>query len=404
MNPRRNWKIWILGLTILFWLSGYWFIYDGWWHRHLLKFTVLPTVLVQLPALWKTARTHRWLQVVTVLLLYQAASRLWADSTPRLDGSLVDTLFVLLLLISLIHLAQNDTSFTRWFTLIITVISCFTTIVSLATFYSLYSLADDRFRNIYVYETGLNPVLTGLLCGFGAICTCSLLCLSQKHSSKQNLLWQLAITIQVFGLFATQSRTAMIALMIGVAVLLFFHRRQVLVFLSPVIIGIVTHTVLLAFIPGGNSAVSDLVERGSTGRVEIYKSFLKDMSTKDALIGKGMGAPSTLAEDLLGWHVAHPHSSYLTQYYLTGIIGTGLLGWLLYQALRSGCRQAQAHAGRSVWLALFLGNAVALAVDGGQFFSLHSIPRIEFLLVVLPAVIVCSLPLSEDERSEILAT
>ena len=378
----------ILAVMLLFWLAGYWFMYDGWWHRRLLWWTVAPAVAIQLPGVWQSLKAQRWLPVLLALLLYQLLSRLWASPPLAPVGSLQDTLAVALLLAAVVHCAKTLPPFSRLFPLIFTLISSTTALASLLLFYSAHSFTNDRLRNIFVYETGLNPVLTGLLCSFGTLCALSLVAKSQ--SKRGQAFWQITVGLQVFALFATQSRTAMLALGFGLAATLLFERKRLRPLLLPVLIGAAAQIVLLVALPHGGDAMSDLMARGSTGRFDIYRSFLGEMSVRDVFFGKGMGSSADLAEEVLGWPVAHPHSSYLTQFYLTGLFGSGLLLLILLRAGLQSLLHAYTH--QSLWLALLLGHGLALLVDGGQIFSLASIPRIEFLLLAVPAVLVCTLP------------
>ncbi len=65
----------------------------------------------------------------------------------------------------------------------------------------------------------------------------------------------------------------------------------------------------------------------------MYGWFFKQMSGWEGLFGKGMATTATVAEEEFGWFIQHPHSSYLTQFYLTGLLGSGLL---LLVLLRGG--------------------------------------------------------------------
>ena len=126
-----------------------------------------------------------------------------------------------------------------------------------------------------------------------------------------------------------------------------------------------------------------VIERGSTGRGAIYQWFLERLSGTDLLVGRGFGTVSEIPAGELGWFVHHPHSSYLTQLVLAGLLGLGLLlmvlGWSLREAWREGNR------GQSLWAALLACGLVSLLFDGAEMFTLHSVPRLELLLVVVPA-------------------
>ena len=81
--------------------------------------------------------------------------------------------------------------------------------------------------------------------------------------------------------------------------------------------------------------------------------------------------------------VHHPHSSYLTQLVLGGLVGTGLLLLVLFWSIRDSLRLG--GLGQSLWAPLLACGLGSLLFDGAEIFSLHSVPRLEFLLVVVPA-------------------
>ena len=201
----------------------------------------------------------------------------------------------------------------------------------------------------------------------------------------RRLFWLAVLLVLVFGLMATQSRAPMLAFGAGFAVLLFFERFRLW---RAVLTASVAVLLFFGILVGvrGSEAASDLVERGSTGRLSIYQWFLQDMGGSDFLVGKGMGTPAVIPEAELGWFVHHPHSSYLCQLYLTGLVGLALLLWILGWAGRSARREALQQ--ESLWLALLVSGAVAVLFDGAQIFSLASVPRVEFLLVAVPAAMV----------------
>ena len=133
----------------------------------------------------------------------------------------------------------------------------------------------------------------------------------------------------------------------------------------------------------GVDAAGGLLERGATGRLAIYEWFLERLSGLEFLAGRGFGTNSEIPAEELGWLVHHPHSSYLTQFVLGGLIGLALLlvvlGWSVREAWKEGKRR------QSLWAALLACGLGSLLFDGAELFTLHSVPRLELLLVVVPA-------------------
>jgi O-antigen ligase len=117
------------------------------------------------------------------------------------------------------------------------------------------------------------------------------------------------------------------------------------------------------------------------------------------LIGVGMASSPEVPEGIFDWRVIHPHSIYLTQFYLTGMIGlamlVGLIAWAMAAAL------ALARSGESLWLCLLSGGCLALWFDGGQVFTVYSSARIELLLVAVPLAIVLGKGPSKDVRGSL---
>jgi hypothetical protein len=134
-----------------------------------------------------------------------------------------------------------------------------------------------------------------------------------------------------------------------------------------------------------SDAASDLVGRGSTGRLDIYRWFVERVTWGEALVGQGMASDLSIAEEDFGWFVHHPHSAYLTQFLLTGAVGLALLLFVIAWPLRRALGEVR-RAG-ALWLALIASGAVAVLFDCGQIFSNYSAPRIEYLLVVVPAAL-----------------
>ena len=186
----------------------------------------------------------------------------------------------------------------------------------------------------------------------------------------------------VFALMATQSRGAMLACGVGLAALAWFGGRRLWPALATVTVTVLAwFAVTWAF--GGEGS---LVERGATGRFEIYRWFLARLEFPAVLVGQGMGTPPIIPEEELGWLVNHPHSGYLTQLLLTGAIGLVLLFVVIAVPARVAWREAR--DGNPLWFALIASGATAMIFDCAQVFSVYSGPRLELLLVAVPSALV----------------
>jgi hypothetical protein len=367
-----------LAIAVGLWLGGYFFA-SGWEHRQAFRW-LLPIVVLNGDLLVKTFRETRWLWLVTALLGYQALSRLWSGGSERISNP-ADLAMVFLLLVALVTIGRKEGAGTI-ITGVLAILCAGVTLYSLVVYYGedSHQLAGHRLRNVLVYEEGLNPVLTGMLCAFGAVAAVWFLRRDDWWPFRGG--WVLALAVLVFGLMMAESRGALLSAGVGLTVLAFFLRRSIWPAVATIGVSVAAYLVILFSIGDGGG----LIERGSTGRVEIYKWFLERTSLRDVVIGRGMSAEVTIAEEELGWFVHHPHSAYLTQFLLTGVLGLGLMLLVIGWASRSALVEARRKD--VLWLALLASGTVALIFDCGQMFSVYSAPRIEFLLVLVPAALV----------------
>ena len=226
-----------------------------------------------------------------------------------------------------------------------------------------------------------------MLCASGAVAAAWFTL--RNNGRRGQIPWSLVLAVLVFGMLASQSRGPALGFGAAVGILLFFERRACLS--AGITIVAAAGGYFLALLWSGMAADGiapgviepGAIERGITGRGAIYQWFLERLSGMELLVGWGFGTGSAIPEEELGWFVHHPHSSYLTQLVLGGVLGLGLLlvvlGWSLREAWREGTR------GQSLWMALLACGLVSLLFDGAEMFTLHSAPRLELLLVVVPA-------------------
>ena len=381
----------LLAVALGLWLAGFWVAQDGWYHRRALVWLV-PFLLLGADRVIRTAWENRWLWAVAVLLGWQTLSRSWAEPPLVEAGGAGDAVAVLLLGAALVAVGRRK-PFGVWIIGGLAVLGAGVVVYSLGAFYGgpAHALATDRFRNVLVYDEGLNPVLTGMLCASGAVAAAWFTLRNNGRIGK--IPWSLALAVLVFGMMASQSRGAALGFGAGLGILLFFERRACLS--AGITIVAVVGGYFLAVLWSG--VPPRLIERGSTGRGAIYQWFLERLSGTDLLVGRGFGTVSEIPEGELGWFVHHPHSSYLTQLVLAGLLGLGLLlmvlGWSLREAWREGNR------GQSLWAALLACGLVSLLFDGAEMFTLHSVPRLELLLVVVPACLLAGQAFEQQRGS-----
>lgn len=362
------------------WLAAFWFCPYGWWHLVGLGVMVFPALLWVRDEWARALRGERWFQLAAVLLLWQWMTRWWSDGGGSWTASLIDIALVVVLLSALLVLGRDIQATRRVFRWMVLAAAA-TTLVSLFVFYgpSDRTVSGDRLRNVFIYYGfGLHPVLTGMLCGFGALAAAWATGRSTSH--RWTWIWRISLAVLTVGVISTQSRGAYLMFVSGFGMLVVLERRKAVAAVVTVLVSIA-----LYFGPflWGTPAAKNMVSRGATGRFSVYQWLLDHMDGTDRVIGRGMATPPTIPEEVFNWFVAHPHSGYLTQFYLTGVIGSvlllALLAWAAWDALRLALK------GETLLLIMLTGGAAALVFDGGHILSVFSEGRMEVLLVVVPA-------------------
>ena len=372
----------LLAVVLGLWLAGFWVARDGWHHRRAFILLV-PFLLLGADHILAAARTVRWLWAVALLVGWQALSRVWAEPPLGHAGEFGDAVAVVLLGLALVAVGRMG-ALAEQIMAGLAALGAAVTVFSLWAFYGdpAHGLAPDRFRNVLVYRgEGLNPVLTGMLCSSGAVAAGWFTL--RREGRRAGALWALVLAVLVFGLMASQSRGAMLGFGAGFGTLLLLERRKCLAAVVSTAFSVAVYFLALAVTPQGGDAAGGLIERGSSGRLAIYQWFLERLPGLEVLTGWGFGTVSEIPKEELGWLVHHPHSSFLTQLVLGGLVGMGLLLLVLCWSFRDSLRLGM--LGQSLWAPLLACGLGSLLFDGAEIFSLHSVPRLEFLLVVVPA-------------------
>ena len=380
----QEWRVVVPAVAVCLWLAAFWFLSPHSWHRALLGWLVIPSAAL-LPRVWRVrALRARWLWLAGLLLGWQVLGRSWSGGENSPPGWWFDGLLVGGLLWALVAGAQGPALGTL---LVpgVSFVSAAAALVSLIAFYEPEerTLAVERLRNVFFHDDGLNAVPTGFLCAFGTLVAAW--GMVEAGRRRIRCLHACAMGVSFLGLLASQSRGPMLMFVLGMLCLMLSGWRRMR---GPM--GITTGVALAFFgfllVSGdGRDATLDLFERGSTGRVEIYRWFLGQMGLREILVGTGMGRAPVMPDEPLGWGALHPHSVYLTQFYQTGAVGLVLSLALLAVAFLRAAEMAR--RGEALWLALLCGGCGALVVDGSQVWSVYSLPRVEILLVAVPAAI-----------------
>lgn len=379
-----------LAVVGIFWLAGFHFFYDGFYHMAAFWLVLAPLAVANLDLL-AMGEDGRWKRLLGLLLAWQLGCGLIraGAGVPVVEG-LRDVAAVVLLVVAVLAVAGLAWGWKACRAAIFTA-AVATSGWALVEFYFLPGLGLDeaRLRNVLIYPIGLNAVLTGLLAGFSMVAGFDL----ARADSRWRWWVRGGLMVLSFALMATQSRGAILATVAGLGVVTLFRRRQVLPELLAVLAGVIVF--LGSFIrASGSGGGPNLIERGATGRLDIWRAYLDGLEGAHWWVGTGWVPP--LDESVVGWFVHHPHAGWVSQIVWCGIPGLLLLIAFLGLAGASGWQRSKVDA---TPLALLVFGIVGLIFDGGQVVSLASAPRIEPLLVLVPAVVALALYERSASRS-----
>jgi hypothetical protein len=378
-------------------LAGLYYFRDGWHHR------VWFNLMVMLPMWACQARAARQVLRLSspagLALAVAAASGLLAGLAGGWPGGPAARTFAYDLLLLATWLAVPavatglDPRFPRRLLAWIFWSAAATTLASIVWYHAVQGLpfGGRRLRNVLVYADGLNPVLTGLACGFAALA--GLPMLAQARGWRRRICLA-ATALLLLGVFLTNSRGALLALAAGLgAAALARPWREWGPHLALTLLAGLAY---FQFRPG---AASGLVERADTGRFEIYQTFLDRIGgLREWLFGKGPWTSTSLPEEILGWFVDHPHSALMSMLVTGGLLG--LAGWLLvalsglWRAWRLARRPppgVQPALAAAPWILLAFGLA-GTTFDAGPPLSLLGVARIEPLVLALPLALLAAVP------------
>lgn len=264
----------------------------------------------------------------------------------------------------------------------VVVAAVFSSIVSIIHSRSFVSLVDGRFRNLLVYTDGLNPVLSGLSCGFAAIISLGIA--RKQESTAGFFFWWVPAMLLVVVAYFSHSRCAMIGLAAGMAVLFFSTSSwRRLAMLAPLIAGAVQFA-LGAPTNEYGTPLEQLVQRGDSGRSAIYSAIWCRMQDPFFFVfGHGLLAPEALPEGEAGVMAFHAHSIYVATFFHGGLPGLALLLIVLFIGLRNAWRWMR-HRDDPLWLALLCFGMTGLLFDGSMPLRILTITRIEPIILLFP--------------------
>ena len=364
----------LLWIAVTGWVAGYWLFKGRYEQASWCLWVLLPVSLWngrRILDLWRgVPREWRgWWILFWSLIVWQflatgfRAGHWWNESGAGKDSLL------LFALVSGLAMIGRDDKFRRGLWNAVFAAGSIAVLLSLFVFYSKIGMNEERFRLCWRGLPGFDAVTTGIFTGMALMIGL----MGASESRWWRAFVMAALALLGFGLAASESRGALLAVSAGIAWWLLKNHRSWSKLVWP-LFGFSAYWILVGFVGQGRSG---LVERGSSGRFEIYPSYLSQITGDDWIFGKGR--IWMLPDSVLGWLVHHPHNAYLGQLAGYGIIGLGLmlatLSWAFVK-LR-GSPEA----------AILVFGMVTLLFDGGMVFSMYSTARWEALVVLVPLVL-----------------
>ena len=172
-----------------------------------------------------------------------------------------------------------------------------------------------------------------------------------------------------------QARGAYVVLISGAALLLFLHpgRRAAAIAGAGMLLAV---TLLLLFPEQLALVGGQLLERGTAGRLEIWRQGWQQMAASGWRLWLGQGLSTEAALDVAGTTAAHYHNLLLNQLFYAGAVGVLLyLGWLA-----SLLRRALRDPDLRMWGVLVVAMQLGFITDGDRLFVNPSAMLLAFLL------------------------
>ena len=365
----------LLCIAVTGWVAGYW-LFKG-HHEQALWFlwVLLPVSLWNGRRFWDLWRVvpqewRGWWVLFWSLIVWQfAVTGFRAGHWWNEPGAGKDTLMTFVLASGLVIVGRNDQA-RSWMWKGVFAAGSAAVLASLLTFYTEIQINEERFRLCWRRWPGFDAVTTGIFTGMALMVG---LITGENASRWWKPCFCAALALLGCGLAASESRGALLAVMAGAVWWLLKNIRSWRRLAWP-LIGFAAYWFFTGFTDRGRSG---LVERGSSGRFDIYHSYLSQMEGSDWVVGKGQ--VWMLPESVLGWLVHHPHNAYLGQLAGYGIIGL----MIMLVALAWGFIKIR-KAPESTILVFGL---ITLLFDGGMVFSMYSTARWEALVVMVPLMI-----------------
>lgn len=364
----------LLWIAVTGWVAGYWLFNGRFEQASWCLWVLLPVSLLNrrrvfdlwrgVPREWRAWWVLFWSLIVWQFLVTGFRGGHWWNTA----GAGKDAMLIFALASGLVIVGRDDNG-RRGLWNAVFAAGSMAVLLSLFAFYSGIGMNEERFRLCWRSLPGFDAVTTGIFTGMALMIGL----VGAGGSRRWNAFVCAALALLGFGLAASESRGALLAVSAGIAWWLLKNHRSWRKLVWP-FAGFAAYWILVGFVGQGRSG---LVERGSSGRFDIYQSYLSQITGYDWIFGKGR--IWMLPESVLGWLVHHPHNAYLGQLAGYGMVGFGLMLAILAWAF--------VRLRGSPEAAILVFGMVTLLFDGGMVFSMYSTARWEALVVMVPLIL-----------------
>lgn len=252
----------------------------------------------------------------------------------------------------------------------------------------------DFAKGIFTSSTFINSNFYGHISAFiSLICLYYILSSFKSLFHKQwwyvlKLFFYIAILgVNLYALYLTQSRSSVIALVIGAAVLILFFDARLFIGLSIPLILFITYKydTFLSFFPRLSSASIDI-----DYRLGLYKAAFQEI-LKNPFIGKGFYTYPLVFQNYTTGYQLHTHNLFLELWLDGGLVGLSLLVGYYSSYIKRPFKEW--YRKRKEYMPLVLG-ILALEVVNGMADAVLIFPQ-SFILL---SIVLLSLELNEDKQ------
>ncbi len=320
---------------------------------------LLALLVLCTPSLWHAVRTDRLAACAGMLLAYLVLTSLWSDNPDVLDALRLGIRALVLCAFVVAYadcVRRGDVlpRLGRWFAVVGGIVAAAAT----ARFF-LDTPPEGRLHGL----GGVHNSLTAAQ----AYAMVTLVALDTAYRSKR-LRWRVlgiaSALAAALAVLLCGSRSAWLALPVGLGVLLLAHRATAaLRFAGATVAGAVA-IALLAFALAANEYTRDfLLPRADSFRLGIWEAVLADVARHGLWFGRGILSPDEVSVQGIGFR--HAHSMYLSVLYHGGVVAAALLAATLGGTAVMLVRRL-GHAEARLAIALLAAGAVFWLVDGRQ--------------------------------------